>query len=322
MGWKDYFDQFAKNWPPFSTTGEISVHGVIVDHQGSRQNPLSEEAFLRAIQGHSQQSEDYVPAKTFYEDVSDGQLRVGRVTVERFTMSGRPVDQRTVYEAFFRHIRDNRLSFDPRTHFMFALDKRGASGVHRHYALWFDASMPNPSTIIHEFGHNLGLMHATTPDDDRGDKSDRMGAKSGFMEFNAPNRIYLRWLRDEAAQLVQSSGDYKLTPLEYSNVSNIAPKVIKIPISDSNCLYLSLRDRIGPYDSRFLSEEYVRRMSIHTRTLDKGRPKKSCLLAILGESQSYRFDNSTLLRTCKEIEVSNLQHEGDEIRFHVGIRTA
>jgi hypothetical protein len=56
-------------------------------------------------------------------------------------------------------------------------------------------------------------------------------------------------------------------------------RVLRICRSNQDCLYLSVRDRIGPYDSVYLREEYARRLSIHdynaegkTRLLDAIEP--------------------------------------------------
>lgn len=123
-------------------------------------------------------------------------------------------------------------------------------------------------------------MHATTMDRDRGDESDRMGAETGYMEFNAPNLVFLHWLDGS-----------------------------------------SMRDCIGPYDSRYLNPRYARRMSIHTRGLDdRGRPKKTCLLKVLGEHECFRFDDRNLLHKYQEIGVFDVRNVDDDLQFHIQIR--
>ena len=143
MGWKHCLKKLTRTWPSFSTTGEVYVHGIIVDYKAMRRNPLSEDAFLCAIRGPTDQCLPSIPVKQFYEDVSRGKLCFRDVTAERFAMPEGEVNANACYEQYFREAFEKKQHFAPRTHFMFALDKPGASAPHKNYVLHFDASMPN-----------------------------------------------------------------------------------------------------------------------------------------------------------------------------------
>ena len=312
----------SASWPPFVTTGEINVHGIIVDDRADGESSLTEREFIAAIDAPSVPDRSLISLKTYYEDVSGGRLRIGNVTAERFEVVGNGGSNDGIYEQFFRGALSAGRVFRPRTHFMFALNKRGASATHRNVVLNFDASMPNPSTLIHEFGHNLGLMHATTVSSDRGDTSDRMGATSGFMEFNAPNLVFLNWLDDSAIGRIESTGVFQLTPLVSSNVQVGLPRVLLVPISDSNFLYLSVRQRSGRYDSFHLPIRYDEKLSIHTRMLDAhGNPKKTCLLAVLGEGDQFQLSDRRLLTNYCSVCVTNRERRSGSFNVHIDIKS-
>lgn len=310
-----------ENWPAFSTTEGVNIHGILVTFSRMRENPLDVSGFINAVEGAQNQNLKYVSLKCFYENVSRGHLRFGNITAEKFFLNGEIIDDEKAYEQYFKYVLDSGRMFKERTHFMFGFDKTGASAEHSSYKLNFSSRMLNESSLIHEFGHNLGLYHATTPDNDRGDLSDRMGAKEGCIEFNAPNLIFLRWLDAESVVTVKQSGDYSITSLEFSNPTKEVPRVVMIPISSNNFLYLSFRKQIGPYDSYFLDSKYAGAMSIHTRGLDNsGIPKKTQLLSILRDNECFRLEDRNLLQNYQSIDVSIIQILGCNLHFRQRIQ--
>lgn len=312
----------TKKWPAPASEGVFNVHGVILDYQGMQPTPISFEGFSRAIEGPDDSALQHVSVRQFYETVSGGRVRLGRVTAERFECRSSQVDIESDMAAYFQEAIQRSGNFLPRTHFMFALPVNRAAGLHGNYALWFHAS--NPLALVHELGHNFGLKHAEALDHPsgewlcRGDASDRMGARSGYMLFNAPNMLALRWLPESASRMVQHSCELALRPLTQTLVDrpatcNDIPMVITIPISEGAFLYLSLRDRVEPFDSRFLGERYVRKMSIHTR---HGRTR---LWGLLAEGDEFRFTESEGLKSFNSITISDLRHVEEKLHFRVTI---
>ena len=93
-------------------------------------------------------------------------------------------------------------------------------------------------TLLHEYGHNLGLRHAYTIDcglsaiktigcgqSEYNDPADVMGRSSGYGHYNAVNKELLGWLGGGRLQTVTSSGSYTLGRYEASG----GTKALKLP---------------------------------------------------------------------------------------------
>jgi hypothetical protein len=212
---------------------------------------------------------------------------------------------------------------------MFGFNKSGASGSHLRYRLDFDLNMKNESSIAHEFGHCLGLRHARVPvenglsekDADRGDKSDRMGAKEGWIEFNAPNLIHLQWLDDSFVEELRT-GEHFISPLEYCHNGSGLKKVFTVPVPNGNCLYLSMRDVIGPYDSKYLSSLYAQKLCVHTWVQDPGNmtERKTCLLDVLGKGEQFPRNNGWFSTSYGDMRVKVLDSCADQLKFRIDRR--
>jgi hypothetical protein len=99
----------------------------------------------------------------------------------------------------------------------------------------------------HEFGHNLGMNHASTTASQYGDTSDVMGL-AGFKlrQPNAPHREQLGWIEPQQVLEVTASGSYDIAPLEVSPSETVLPQVLKIAKPDTGeDYYLSFRQPIG-----------------------------------------------------------------------------
>jgi len=114
--------------------------------------------------------------------------------------------------------------------------------------------------VGHEFGHNLGVHHAsaldcgsvtlseTCTDYEYGDRYDIMGGRTAH--HNAAHKQDLSWLESSNIVTATSSGNYTIEPLETAGTGTKAVKIIR---DDNYFFYLEFRQAIG-YDS-FLSSD-------------------------------------------------------------------
>lgn len=135
--------------------------------------------------------------------------------------------------------------------------------------------------IAHELGHNLGLMHSTTPGNEYGDGSCIMGLSIGARCFNAPQS----WKLNVSYPLV-TYDDFTLT----SNIWNIWTiyEIMFIPNSfikinptwsssfpSSMSYYISYRSKYG-YDANLLpqwiDQVYIHQFSRETNIFDYTKP--------------------------------------------------
>ena len=117
------------------------------------------------------------------------------------------------------------------------------------------------AVVTHEFGHNLGLLHANSAvctnvlpvvcdQLEYGDNSSIMGSYAiGYASqpyiarFSATELDLLKVLPEESKTVAVDSGEYKLAPV-YSQGSKI-PKVIYIPIGNENIYSIEYRPAQG-----------------------------------------------------------------------------
>lgn len=89
------------------------------------------------------------------------------------------------------------------------LAKVGASGGWISWPEWSRNDLTDYmvyGVVAHEFGHNLGLHHATQGDVEYGDPYDVMGnGRSKFAEFNAGYKRRLVYINDDEAMSVDTS---------------------------------------------------------------------------------------------------------------------
>jgi hypothetical protein len=160
-------------------------------------------------------------------------------------------------------------------------------------------------TLAHELGHNLGLAHAATETSEYGDGSDSMGSE--YREFNAPHKHQLGWIADEKMQLVESSGVYRISPLNEEAALAHHPQILKIFKPDTNeYIYLSYRRTLGTFDAG-LTSSYANRLSI-TRYKGSGYNKTYFLNALdVGGSHTLSSPSmviTNISRTDSYIEIS------------------
>jgi Big-like domain-containing protein/gametolysin peptidase M11/IPT/TIG domain-containing protein len=134
----------------------------------------------------------------------------------------------------------------------------------------------------HEFGHSLGLQHASSPAYEYGDPTDVMGG-GDYVGPNAPHRIQLGWLADSAWTSL-SSGSATLAPLDGSS-SQL--QVVWIP-GRGNDFFASYVRRID-VASQNLPDAYADHVLVHTVSHEptRGVYPHTILRAALTDGGSY-----------------------------------
>ena len=129
-----------------------------------------------------------------------------------------------------------------------------------------------PDVYAHELGHNLGLHHASTDDDNDGeldceycDRSDFMGIGGvGYRQLNGPHMEQMGWIPDLQIRDISNVVDttYQLASLETDPGTTALPHVLKLgKPGTEDSYYLSYRVRAG-YDAN-LNGSYHSRLNIH-----------------------------------------------------------
>ncbi len=123
---------------------------------------------------------------------------------------------------------------------------------------WINSITFGPSTMMHEFGHGLGLGHANfyncgvaslsatgCASVDYGDPFDIMASGVNHPHLNAGNRDFLGWLNSTTLSTVTESGTYTIEPIE---ANTLGLKAVRIPRGTNDYLYVEYRQPIG-FDS-------------------------------------------------------------------------
>lgn len=169
-----------------------------------------------------------------------------------------------------------------------------------------------PDVFAHELGHNLGMLHASTPTSDYGDTSDIMGLSvNKLRQVNAPHKEQVGWIQGDRTQTVSQSGLYNVAPLETDPSTALAPLAIKLAKTDTGELYyLSYRRGIG-FDANLSTTSQLDRLSVH-RWNGTG---KTYLLATLADGESF-------VDGANGITVTQVGHTADYSTVQVDLTTA
>jgi hypothetical protein len=113
----------------------------------------------------------------------------------------------------------------------------------------------------HEFGHNLGMHHATAGGSEYADHSCTMGNSSLPPHLNAPHHVEMGWMGNgTVTTLSGGTQSYSLTALE---LSATATQIVQIPKTDTGgYYYVSYRAPIA-LDATNLESGYLYGTSIH-----------------------------------------------------------
>lgn len=168
-------------------------------------------------------------------------------------------------------------------------------------------------TFAHEFGHNLGMHHASTPTNEYGDTSDIMGYGGfGLRQINGPHQDQMGWMSPEQMMGVLESGTYMISPIEQSPAEALAPQILIVPKPDTGeSYYLSYRQPLG-FDAG-LSSTYLTGVNIHRHQPDSAT--RSYFLASLGDGQS--FSDSV-----NNVTVNQLSHTSGYVTIQVQVGPA
>jgi hypothetical protein len=125
----------------------------------------------------------------------------------------------------------------------------------------------NLDILFHELGHNLGLLHSTTPGQEYGDFSCAMGGGGGVRCYNAPQNWLLGWAKTidnlNVANFIQNIWKIYIIPPQTTVTNNM----IRISANwdttlDTNAFYfISFRARVN-YD-RGLNTRYANAVFVH-----------------------------------------------------------
>lgn len=160
---------------------------------------------------------------------------------------------------------------------------------------------------IHELGHNLGMNHASTDqnndgeyESEYGDYSCPMGGSYGHKMFNAPHMHRQQWIpSNKIIDVDEISSEFTIAPLHIEPNQTIHPQILRIKRKEGGHYYLSYRLRQG-YDEG-LWAKYSNGLSLHHH------PGYSRTLFIdkLSSGESWKTQN--LIIHQKSEEDGNLQ---------------
>lgn len=161
---------------------------------------------------------------------------------------------------------------------------------------WTIMSKTMPFNILmHELGHNNGLMHSNLPGVEYGDSSCTMGV-SPQVCFNAAQSWRLGWHTPQATLYVQDFD--KLTrPLIYNIKCQQTNQNSIVLIMDSSMAYtISYRCSQGKYE-KYLGN-YNNKVSIHSTNTDISQPSPTTLLSMLSRGQIAHIPSTNVMIKC------------------------
>jgi hypothetical protein len=170
----------------------------------------------------------------------------------------------------------------------------------------------------HELGHNLGLAHSSTDEDNDGvidceycDTSDIMGyAGQGWRQVNGPHKFEMSWLpTGQVVDLTPTApATHVIAPLEDDPAQAAFPQLIKIPRPAGNYYYVSYRVQVG-YDEG-LSTDYAYKTSIHHSAPDgSGRSR---FVVALADGEIFQDGTVSITQVSHDSTSATLLIEGSD----------
>lgn len=201
---------------------------------------------------------------------------------------------------------------------------------------WLPGSQTS-ATYTHEFGHNLGLYHASTLEcgtqsigdfttylsecrkTEYGDPYDVMGNYNAYRQFNTPHKNNLGWLSDQT-QTASSSGIYTLTAHE---LTEPALKNLIIPASNSAYNYfVEFRKSLG-FDQTIPStitsgaQIRIQRNQYGETYLLDTTPNNLNYFSPDSFLDSSLIDGQSFTDTANGITITQLSHTNDTVTIEV-----
>ena len=167
-----------------------------------------------------------------------------------------------------------------------------------------------PDAYVHEIGHNLGLLHASTDTNNDGtldceycDTSSFMGYATGAMRtLNGPHKVQMGWA--SGARLVDGSQGGTFTVASLALAQAGSPQVVKVVPNSGAPYYVSFRTGAG-YD-KATPTSYLNKLNVH-RWSGSGNSR---YITALGNGQSFAD-------TATGISIQQLSSTADSATFSV-----
>jgi hypothetical protein len=166
-------------------------------------------------------------------------------------------------------------------------------GCDRACYVWTIMSKSMPFTVLmHELGHNNGLMHSNIPSKEYGDSSCTMGM-SPQVCFNAPQSWRLGWHRPLSTIYISSSSSFKTKAYQLPCQQNTTHPSFVLLIKDQTAYTVSYRCNYGKYENAL--GDFDKSISIHSTSVDLSQPSPSVLLSVLQLGQRAHIPNTNTM---------------------------
>jgi hypothetical protein len=164
----------------------------------------------------------------------------------------------------------------------------------------------DPSTILHELGHNFGLVHSATPTNEYGDTSCPMGGCCGNRCYNVPQLWglgYVTPIKIFSETSIRNGIWHEVDIPGHTLSSN---NFVRIDFNASPTSYfVSFRSAHG-FDSNMISDLKYK-VYIHEYSNNIQKKTKSMLHSILNEGSTYMFDNVRITINVVSINTTHAQ---------------
>jgi len=201
--------------------------------------------------------------------------------------------------------------------------------------MWMPGNSYTP-ILSHEFGHNLGLGHASflqcspgysgsplenvdCPSSEYGDPFAIMGWSQTHDHFNAVHKTFLDWFAPEQVITATQSGVYSITPIETSD----GVKAVQIDLPQSvYSYYLSYRQPIGV--DADLPPAITNGAQLHATPYDVYAGSRSFLIdvnpppSLRSDAQTSTFeDGDVFTDPVQGVTITQLSHSNTEVNLNV-----
>eukprot|EP01122_Echinamoeba_exundans_P014516 TRINITY_DN6596_c0_g1_i1.p1 TRINITY_DN6596_c0_g1~~TRINITY_DN6596_c0_g1_i1.p1 ORF type:complete len:441 (-),score=81.19 TRINITY_DN6596_c0_g1_i1:264-1586(-) len=143
---------------------------------------------------------------------------------------------------------------------------------------WSQVGQDSPATIIHEFGHNLGMHHSGNWTEEYADGSCVMGMAEGFALINIIQRVRLGWMRANMGVRSVSSGTF--TVFDAWNTLVTYPLGLRVgwDVGDYDAYFVSYRLRTR--EDPDLSDEFHNKVTLHYLPPNEAKPRIMGVMAV------------------------------------------